>query len=138
MKYGKCNYKTGKCYNCDFGFEGAECDSNLHLKCINGLLLDKSKCRCFNGWTGAQCDVKKCELPCLHGKCDFLEEESEKRFVQITSTSQKDTNEKMKNYVSKCICEEGYTGKFCHVNLCKATCDFGYCNSSNQCVCANN
>ena len=58
------------------------------LECVHGTCQNQ-RCRCDEGWSGAQCDRLGCEKRCyLHGHCDN----------------------------GTCICKQGWNGKHCSLS----------------------
>ncbi|XP_046872433.1 teneurin-1-like isoform X2 [Hypomesus transpacificus] len=102
----------GECV-CSAGWVGVSCDDPLPAcqdQCSGHgtYLLDTDTCACQPNWTGPDCYIELCPVPCSsHGVCS----------------------------AAQCQCEEGWLGAACDQRACHARCEeHGDCHDG-TCVC---
>ena len=83
-------------------FISAVCPDCLFGNCTAVARSSVPKCSCVQGWTGPNCDVPLCNVPCVHGTC-------------IRSNN---FNTTTLLYSHTCQCDSGWTGSDCSVGLC--------------------
>ncbi|TNN14541.1 Teneurin-2 [Schistosoma japonicum] len=91
-------------------------DCGLHGVCEYRNGYDQPLCKCFSGWTGSGCNIKRCDTRCfINGHC---------------------TN-------GTCICKFGWNGKYCTLEGCPDQCSgHGQCvlnsmSNSYYCQCSS-
>uniref|UniRef100_A0A1I8EAL2 EGF-like domain-containing protein n=1 Tax=Wuchereria bancrofti TaxID=6293 RepID=A0A1I8EAL2_WUCBA len=125
--HGVCHNE--KCY-CEDGYRGEQCDeiypaescigkelllrdsepeSDADSACANRGRVDSESglCICIPGYHGSKCELERCEVECMNGKCG--------------------------NGI--CVCDEGWTGMDCTERKCLPGCEqHGHCNNG-TCMC---
>ncbi|KAL4003026.1 GHH signature containing HNH/Endo VII nuclease toxin family protein [Acanthocheilonema viteae] len=107
----KCDeiYPTESCIGKEFQLNEKESESDADLACSNRGRIDSESglCICIPGYHGRKCELERCEVECMNGKCG--------------------------NGV--CVCDEGWTGMDCIERKCLPGCEqHGHCNNG-TCIC---
>ncbi|ETV80587.1 hypothetical protein, variant [Aphanomyces astaci] len=89
-------------------FDG--CVDYVRRGCFNnGTCVAPDTCLCATGWTGTDCSVPICVVPCVHGACTLP---------------------------NRCTCDLGWTGVVCSVAICAQDCrNGGRCVAPDTCEC---
>eukprot|EP01066_Platyproteum_vivax_P011558 Platyproteum_vivax@DN5247_c0_g1_i2.p1 len=148
-----CNLQTGNCV-CKSGLTGPTCEQKKQKGCPNRCSgngkcdEDGEMCRCFAGWTGADCSTpNQCpsshngQLSCSgHGVC------IQGQCMCDNGWSGKGCEEKEVcggcsgrgscNYLTQsCSCDPGYGGKDCELALCPKAVNGEFCGGAGRGTC---
>ncbi|CAM9450628.1 unnamed protein product [Ascophyllum nodosum] len=91
--------------------EGGECVDHVLRGCYNnGTCVAPDICACAEGWTGHDCSIPVCPIPCQHnGNCTLP---------------------------GVCSCARGWTGEYCTQPMCAQDCNnHGECVAPDVCMC---
>lgn len=100
-------------------------------------------CECDTNHSGENCEVVQCENCdgyCIHNTNKSTDPKSPKGTCVNNNCNLHCANGECVNTngISRCKCNEGFSGELCQHHDCKKKCKNGFCNAENKCRCYKN